>query len=121
MQTPHVTYPEFEKFTHQSSTVDQILSVLGTLEDTISNIRNRCLLNDSTNHIQKGLDLLPIVFRSRLDQFSLVENPDILQLLILSCFHQYYFKNYPIYRRLQSISKYKLVLSNYLSSLFLFH
>ena len=36
-QTLHVTDPEYENFPHQSSSDDQILSVLGTLEDTIFN------------------------------------------------------------------------------------
>ena len=53
MQTPYVTEPEFEKFSHQSSRVDQILSVLGFLEDTISTIRNHFPRKGPTNHIQK--------------------------------------------------------------------
>ena len=54
MQAPHVTDPEFETFPHQSSTVDQIPSVIGSLEDTITTIRNRFPGNDPTNHIQKA-------------------------------------------------------------------
>ena len=40
MQTHLVTDPEFENFTHLYSSVDQILGVLGTLEDIVSNIPN---------------------------------------------------------------------------------
>ena len=74
MQAPHVTDLEFEKFPHQASTVDQIHSVVGSLEDTISTIRNGFPGSDYTNHIQKALDLPPIVFTSVLDQISLVKN-----------------------------------------------
>ena len=95
--------------------------MLGTLEDIISNILNRFPLNDTTNHIQKYLYLLTIVFHSVLERFRFVEKPDITQLIILSRFLQYYFKNYPIYQTLQSISKYITILSNYLSSLVPFH
>ena len=72
----HVTDPDHENFPHQSSVVDEILSVLGTFEETIFSNRNRFPRNDPTNHIQKDFHLLLIVFRSVLDQFSLVENPD---------------------------------------------
>ena len=75
MQT-HVTDPDHVNFPHQSSVVDEFFSVLGTFEETIFSFRNRFPRNDPTNHIQKDLDLLLIVFRSVLDQFSLVENPD---------------------------------------------
>ena len=40
MQTPPVTDPEFEKFTHFYSSVDQILGLLGTLEDIVFNFPN---------------------------------------------------------------------------------
>ena len=103
MQTPHVTEPEFEKFPHQSSRVNQILLVLGTLADTISTIWNLFLQNDPTNHIQKDLDLLPIVFCSVLDQFSSVENSDRSQLLTFPHFLQNFFQNYPINLRLGTL------------------
>ena len=121
METRHITDPEIEFFPHQCLIVDQFLSVLGTLGDTISNILIRFPRNDPTNQIQKKLHFLPIVFRSVLDQFSLVENPDISHLKTLSQFLQYYFKNCLIHQTLQSISKYKTIFSNYLSSLVLFH
>ena len=71
--------------------------------------------------LSKDLDLLNKDFRSVLDQFSLVENPDKSDLLILSHFLQYCFKNNPIYQTLQSNSKCKAILFNCLSSLIPFH
>ena len=38
MQTPHVTEPDYEIFPHQSSSVDQNLSALGTPEKTKPNV-----------------------------------------------------------------------------------
>ena len=105
------------KVSNQSSRVDQILSVLGFLEDTISTIRNRFPRKGPTNHIQKYLSLLLIVFRSVLDQFSLVKNPDISQFLIISQSLQFFFRNYHIYQTIETISKNETILSNYLSSL----
>ena len=93
---------------------------LETLEETAVSIRNRFPQNDQVSHIQKDLDFLTIIFRSVLDQFSLVDDPNTLQLLILSHIHQYYFKNYYIFQTIPAISKYK-ILSNYLLSLEPFH
>ena len=95
--------------------------MLGTLADTISTIWNLFLRNDPTKHIQKDLDLLPIVFCSVLDQFRLVENSDISHFLTLSHLLQYFFQNYPIYGTIQSIWKYNTILSTYLSSLVPFY
>ena len=73
-------------------TINQILPVLGTLKDTMSTIRNYLPRNDPTNHIQQDLDLLPLVFCSVLDQFSLLENPDLSHILLLYHFLQYFLK-----------------------------
>ena len=54
LQTSHATDSDFENFNHLPSSVDQILSVLGTLENVRSNIRNSFPLNDPTNNIHKG-------------------------------------------------------------------
>ena len=81
----------------------------------------RLAQNDPVSHKQKDLDLLTIIFRSVLHQFSLVDNPDISELLNLSQFRQYFFKDYYIVQTASAISKYKTILSNYPSSLEPFH
>ena len=60
--------------------------MLGNLGDVVSKNRNRFPRNDPTNHIQKVLEVWPNVFRSVLDLFRLVENPDISQLKLFSFF-----------------------------------
>ena len=93
MQTLHVTDPDYENFPHQFSSVEHILSSLGTLKDTISNIRDRFPQNDYTNLIQTDLNMLPMVFRSVLNQFSSHKNPDVSLLIVLSSLLQCQFIN----------------------------
>ena len=76
MQTSHFIDPDSENFPPQSSSVDQVLSVSGNLQETLSNNPHGLPQNDSINHIQNNLDIFLIVFCSVLDQFSSVENPD---------------------------------------------
>ena len=76
LQTPPATDSEYESFPLQPSSVVQFSSAVRTLEDTLSNVRNRFPLIDLTNHIEKDLDILLIDFCSVLDQFSFVGNPD---------------------------------------------
>ena len=80
--------PEFENFPHQLSSVHHFFSVLGTLENTISNVLISFPRNDITNHIQKDSEILPINFPSLLDQFNWLENPVISQLLVAASFVQ---------------------------------
>ena len=113
IRTPHVTDPEFENIPHQRSSVDQILLLLATLEDIISDIRNRFPRKHPTNHIQKDLELLPIVFCSVLDQFSLVENPDMSQLLLLYRFF-HFFRTVPSikhYNQFQIVKQFSQITS----------
>ena len=77
MQPPHVTV--FENFLHHSPNVDQLRSLLGTLYDVLSDIRNRLPRNDPTNHFQNILDLFAITFWFVLDQFIWAENADTTQ------------------------------------------
>ena len=91
MQAPQVTDLEFVKLPHQSSSVGQILSVVGSLEDNRSTFCNGFPGNDFANHIQKALALFPIVLPSVLDQTNLLEKPDTSRLLKLSQSLQCFF------------------------------
>ena len=61
-QTSHVTGPDYENFPRQSSCVDLVLFVLGTLEDFLSNIRHGFLQSDPINHLQNDLYIFYSLF-----------------------------------------------------------
>ena len=92
-----------------------------TLEETTVSIRSHFPQNYPVSRIQKDSDLLTIIFRSVLDQLSLVDDPDTSQLLIFYHFLQYHFKNYYLSQTVPAISKYQITLSIYLSSLRPYH
>ena len=77
LQTTSETDTAYAQFPQQSSSVGQIISHLGTLEEITVSIRNRFPQNDPVSKLQKGIYLLTIIFCSFLDQFSLVDDPDI--------------------------------------------
>ena len=98
-----VTNRDFASFTHQSSNFDQVLSVLGTLDSKLSNIRNRFPRNDPSSQIQKHLDIQPIVYRFVLDQFSFVKNPGTSQTMKLFHSLQCFLQIFSLFQALQSV------------------
>ena len=121
MQTPHVTDPDFENFPPQSSAVDRVLTVLGISRDTKANFGNCFTPIDPVKHIQKDWYFLFPAFCSVLDQFSWRENPDTSRLVKFSYFLRKDFENCFFFQTLQSISKNKLFLLKYVSSLVPFY
>ena len=93
-QNPNETDPFYAQFSHQSSFVGQIFSQFETSEKTTVSTLNSFPQNDPVSHLQIDLDLFTVIFRSVLDQFSLVDDPDTSQLLTFAHFFQYCFKNY---------------------------
>ena len=84
MQPPQVTCREYDNFSHQSSKFDQNFFMLVILGDIISKTRLCFPQNDATNHIETDLELLPVVFCSLFDKFTLVEDPDKSKLFSVS-------------------------------------
>ena len=64
LQSTYETDAADAHFLPQSSSVVQIFSHLGTLEEITVSIRNRFPQNDPVSHLQKDLYLLTIIFCS---------------------------------------------------------
>ena len=89
MQNPHFTDPDYENFPHQSSSVEQNLPILGTLEDTKSNIRNRL-----AQPLSKRFRPTPYSFSSCVKPIQ-SSRSDTSKLLILSHFLSNFLKTIP--------------------------
>ena len=79
------------------------------------------MLSHPLKHFQKESELLPKLFHSFSEYFSLVENPNSSQLKKLSQFLQYLLRIVSISEHHNKFQKMKILLSNDLSSSFLFH